>query len=427
LSFENRVLGSNEILSSDEASSSDEDHSDIEDMSQNLEKMLTNKKTSSQLTREREEQERKELRKMLMEDPKNKKAGASQPQNEESQPEPPHTGRKLKITRTFRKANGDLFTRVEIVRNPSVIDAYVKIRQTKDEAFIRQFATPDEQQKEEMKREKRRIQEQLRRIKKNQEKSLGRLSDGDGGESRDGSKLDTSLMSDPTSSPQPGPSPSSSLSSFPSGPSFSGLGFPGPTPLTPTSTTANAPSKKAAKRKEEKELTESAKAAKLNPNLKMKCGACGQVGHMRTNKACPKYAGPGAVASVPVAMTEQEEEELEKEVFQGDKELVNVEGTKITISSNVLKQHEELKRKSLLLKIPKKTVEPSLSPIPQEPEPFPDEPFPQFQMPSTSRDGQIQEPKGPPPKKKRRTTSDNDYLVKKPAQRRRIDPQARRA
>lgn len=56
------------------------------------------------------------------------------------------------------------------MRKPAVIDAYVKIRTTKDEAFIRQFATLDEAQKEEMKREKRRIQEQLRRIKRNQEK-----------------------------------------------------------------------------------------------------------------------------------------------------------------------------------------------------------------------------------------------------------------
>lgn len=44
------------------------------------------------------------------------------------------------------------------LHRPQVIDAYVKIRSTKDEAFIRQFATLDEAQKEEMKREKRRIQ-----------------------------------------------------------------------------------------------------------------------------------------------------------------------------------------------------------------------------------------------------------------------------
>lgn len=74
----------------------------------------------------------------------------------------------LKIYRTFRDTEGKEFTRVEIVRKPMVIDAYIKIRTTKDEAFIKQFATLDEAQKEEMKREKRRIQEQLRRIKRNQ-------------------------------------------------------------------------------------------------------------------------------------------------------------------------------------------------------------------------------------------------------------------
>lgn len=59
---------------------------------------------------------------------------------------------------------------MEVVRKPAVVDAYVKIRTTKDEGFIKQFAVVDDAQKEEMKREKRRIQEQLRRIKRNQEK-----------------------------------------------------------------------------------------------------------------------------------------------------------------------------------------------------------------------------------------------------------------
>lgn len=59
---------------------------------------------------------------------------------------------------------------MEVVRKQAVIDAYIKIRTTKDEGFIKQFAVLDDAQKEEMKREKRRIQEQLRRIKRNQEK-----------------------------------------------------------------------------------------------------------------------------------------------------------------------------------------------------------------------------------------------------------------
>ena len=43
-----RVLASNEVLSTDEASSSGED-SDLDDLGKNLENMLANKKTSSQV------------------------------------------------------------------------------------------------------------------------------------------------------------------------------------------------------------------------------------------------------------------------------------------------------------------------------------------------------------------------------------------
>lgn len=67
-------------------------------------------------------------------------------------------GKVLRIVRTFRNASGQRYTRVELVRKAAVIEAYTKIRSTKDDAFIRQFATMDETQKEEMKREKRRIQ-----------------------------------------------------------------------------------------------------------------------------------------------------------------------------------------------------------------------------------------------------------------------------
>lgn len=60
-----RVLSSVEVLSTDTDSSSAED-SDFEEMGKNIENMLQNKKTSSQLSREREEQERKELQRMLL-------------------------------------------------------------------------------------------------------------------------------------------------------------------------------------------------------------------------------------------------------------------------------------------------------------------------------------------------------------------------
>ena len=149
-------------------------------MGKNIENMLSNKKTSSQLHREREEQERRELQKMILgegsQDRKKDKTGNRPGLDEEdSSSQPPlagagQAGRVLKIFRTFKNAEGKEYTRVELVRKPAIIDTYVRIRTTKDDAFIKQFATPDEHQKEEMKREKRRIQEQLRRLKRNQEK-----------------------------------------------------------------------------------------------------------------------------------------------------------------------------------------------------------------------------------------------------------------
>merc|ERR1719398_291945 len=72
----------------------------------------------------------------------------------------------LRITRTFKNGQGGEFTRTELVRKPMVVETYVKVRNTKDDTFIRQFATMDDQVKEEMKKEKRRIQEQLRGIKR---------------------------------------------------------------------------------------------------------------------------------------------------------------------------------------------------------------------------------------------------------------------
>lgn len=195
-----------------------------------------------------------------------------------------HTsGRVLKIYRTFRNNEGKEYTRVEIVRKAAVVDAYSKIRTSKDDSFIRQFATIDEQQKEEMKREKRRIQEQLRRIKRNQEKEKVAHT------------------------------------------------APPPTP----------------KRKK----------PKLKPDLKLKCGACGQVrflssflnlnifiaflfqvGHMRTNKACPQYQNTGPAPPMNVAMTEEQEEEIEKQINEvEDEDLVNVEGTKVTLSGKLFK------------------------------------------------------------------------------------------
>lgn len=207
---------------------------------------------------------------------------------------------------------------MEIVRRAPVIEAYTKIRTTKDEAFIRQFATLDEAQKEEMKREKRRIQEQLRRIKRNQQK-IGMMN-----QQHQHHSVGTPIsLGDRVT---PGSSKSSAHSSTPK----------------ESHTKEHSPS--------------SRKKVKLKPDLKLKCGACGQVGHMRTNKACPLYTGTVPTPSLNVAMTEEQEEEIEKELNADDEDLVNVDGTKMKLSGKLLKRHEDVKRRTLLLKVPKEAV-----------------------------------------------------------------------
>ncbi|GBP21203.1 Transcription initiation factor TFIID subunit 1 [Eumeta japonica] len=328
--LQNRVLSSTEVLSTDEAESSVSEESDLEEMGKNLENMLANKKTTEQLSLEREEAERAELRKMILGQSEKK------PQiNQSDQQQSSNQGRVLRIVRTFRNASGQRYTRVEIVRKPAVIEAYTKIRSTKDDAFIRQFATMDETQKEEMKREKRRIQEQLRRIKRNQERER--------------------LAGNVTT---PASFPSDSISSVIGG----DIGSPSPS-LIPLGTI-----------KQEPDLQSSRRRAKLKPDLKLKCGACGQVGHMRTNKACPLYSGGGPASPSP---------DREPPPEPDSDDTGYVDGTKLTLPSKVMKQAEEFKRRSSGLGR------------------------------RDSRTGRM----------RRRGGGDScDYLVKRPAERRRTDP-----
>jgi len=320
--LQNRVLSSNEVLSTDEGESSEEDSSDIEEMGKNIENMLSNKKTSTQLSLEREEQQRHELRKMLMgeaQEQESKKGKESKKKDEEEDSLVNNfnaqQGRVLKIYRTFRNPEGKEYTRVELVRKPAVIDTYIKIRNSKDETFIKQFATLDEAQKEEMKREKRRIQEQLRRIKRNQERErmLGpSIVNGSNINNSSNNMFDRSNTNTPTTT--------SSTSILPI------CNFQSSTSSTP-----------APKHPKPEVSPPKRKKPKLKPDLKLKCGACGNVGHMRTNKACPLYQNSIATAPVNVAMTEEQEEEIEKQLNTDDQDLVNVDGTKVKLSSKLIK------------------------------------------------------------------------------------------
>ncbi|KAI4897502.1 hypothetical protein NFI96_032212, partial [Prochilodus magdalenae] len=151
--LQNKVLESTEVLSTDTDSSSAED-SDFEEMGKNIENMLQNKKTSSQLSREREEEERKELQRMLLGEEgsdrdksrKERRKAFSSAQSTSSHKDDDAssvtslnssaTGRRLKIYRTFRDEDGKEYVRCETVRKPAVIDAYLRIRTTKDDEFM---------------------------------------------------------------------------------------------------------------------------------------------------------------------------------------------------------------------------------------------------------------------------------------------------
>ena len=69
----------------------------------------------------------------------------------------------------------------------------------------------------------------------------------------------------------------------------------------------------------------------------MKCGACGELGHMRTNRYCPMYNR--SIPDRPVALTEEQEEDMEKKLIQDSQHLVKVEGTKITLSKDLIKKY----------------------------------------------------------------------------------------
>ncbi|ESN93291.1 hypothetical protein HELRODRAFT_194117 [Helobdella robusta] len=76
--------------------------------------------------------------------------------------------------------------------------------------------------------------------------------------------------------------------------------------------------------------------------------------NVKSQKECPmflKSVAPSGIAG-NVAMSEEQQEQLEKEDLVDD-ELVNIEDTRVILSKNIVKRAEEIKKKSLMLKIPK--------------------------------------------------------------------------
>ena len=83
----------------------------------------------------------------------------------------------------------------------------------------------------------------------------------------------------------------------------------------------------------------------------MRCSACGQRGHMKTNRSCPEFNN----RTVKVAPTDQELEQHEAEL-SSQADIVKVEGTKVILNRAVVEKVAEFRRKSLLLKFPKEAM-----------------------------------------------------------------------
>ena len=91
----------------------------------------------------------------------------------------------------------------------------------------------------------------------------------------------------------------------------------------------------------EKKLKKAAKSEKAPIN--MKCGACGETGHMKTNKHCKLYGKSG-----PVSEDQIIDDELSNVFNEQTSSLVKVEDTKIRIGRAFLAKVDEVGRNNYL-------------------------------------------------------------------------------
>ena len=58
---------------------------------------------------------------------------------------------------------------------------------------------------------------------------------------------------------------------------------------------------------------------------------------MRTNRACPQYALNAPPPPVNVALTQEQENEISKQLNENVDSLINIDGTKVKISGKLIK------------------------------------------------------------------------------------------
>lgn len=83
------------------------------------------------------------------------------------------------------------------------------------------------------------------------------------------------------------------------------------------------------------------KIAKEKAPINMKCGACGETGHMKTNKHCKMYGKTG-----PVSEDQIIDDELSNVFNEHTSSLVKVEDTKIRIGRAFLAKVDEVSQKA---------------------------------------------------------------------------------
>lgn len=338
--LQNRVLASTEDLSTDEDESEEEEDSEIEELGKNIESMLANKKTINQISQDKEEEERRELKKLFLREDSNLGDSVANKKRKEFQKDDKTDdslnmssshGRILKIYRTYTDSDNKEFVRIETVRKPAVIDTYVRIRTTKDENFIKQFASAlDDQQKEERRKEKRRQQEQVRRQKRIQEKE--KLANS--------FRLQYGLPIPSSSSSSAAANIGGNTSPFSFNKTIENACGVSETPKSPLnanplsitiSMNTNDSQSEQSTPTSIKELKNKKIRKEKESNSKVKCGACGGVGHTRSNRICPMF----------------------KEDILNEDNLVQLEDMKLVVSKSLIKHHEQQKSKAIKLKISK--------------------------------------------------------------------------
>lgn len=338
--LQNKVLASDEVLSTDDEESNDEEDPDIEQGSKTLEFAIENKKSSQALFHEREEAERRDLHKMMfggedtnsgdftkMQKKVKQAAGESSVagkedidnMDESSNMAPPaDVERILIIYRTYRDSKGHEYTRKETVRKQAVIDSYVKIRKTKDADAIKEFAASLDDPVRETKRKERK---QVRR-KKQERIPKRNLS------STNLNQVASGFHRDSSTTPLP------SIANSPNNLILDHLNQSPRTSISPGESVTESSQQVVVKRRKEKD------------GSKLRCSACGGIGHMKNNRSCPAHP-----QSIQVAMTREEFEEEEQSSLCS-MDIIKTEDTKILINKKLFDKYEENRKKALKIRIP---------------------------------------------------------------------------